>query len=86
MRITRKAVDAMAGHVSVLLPKGTFVMPVEEGGRMLLELAHLKPSPVLPNTSNVTTSRTLRAGTKREMYEYLLAMREGILLSREDAA
>ena len=81
-RINRKAVDEIAGHVSSLLPKGTFVLPVEQNGHCVLDLCYLEVGGTNRETV-VRTERTLRAGTKREMYEYLLAMREGILLSRE---
>jgi hypothetical protein len=84
-RISIGHVNGMAGHVSALLPKGTFVLPVESSGQVHLDLCHLEATED-PTHHVVTTSRTLRAGTKREMYEYCLAMREGILLSREDAA
>ena len=84
-RITRKDVDTWAGFVSALLPKGTFILPVAQNGHITLDLCYLEDGQ-RERESIVRTERTLRAGTKREMYEFLYAMREGILLSRRENA
>lgn len=77
-RVSRAALDALAEAVSGLLPEGVRVSAYESDGRANLDLCYDRGGDWVP-------SRTLRAGTKPEMAEYLRAMREGILLAREGA-
>jgi hypothetical protein len=65
-RITRTDLDRISGLVSQLLPKGTYVCPVESSGRCRLDLCHMVRE--TETSSRVEVSRALRAGTKREMY------------------
>jgi hypothetical protein len=69
-RISRDDVDRIAESVSGLLPGTLSVIPGARNGYLALDLY-----------DGTICRRTLDAGTKREMYTYLLGMRQAQLLA-----
>jgi hypothetical protein len=75
-RVTSAQLDQMAASVSELLPSGLAVQVERHSGRSHVALYRTEGD----SSGQV---RIMRAGTGREMYEWLLAMREALLLSKE---
>ena len=75
---SRAQLDSLQTQVSDLLPTGVAVVAIGSSGRTLLQLLHSQGE-----GTPWHVVRDLRAGTKGEMFEWLLAMREALWLAQD---
>jgi hypothetical protein len=75
-RITQTQLANAQRHLNDLLPDDTFVQIQGENGGTSLYHCYRTPE------GKGGVSRTLVHGTKREVFDFIRAMREGILLSQ----
>jgi len=75
-RITQTQLDNAVRHLNTLLPAKVSVFARGRNGGTALDHCYLEDG-----KATWQTSRTLVFGTKREVYDFVRAMREGILLS-----